>query len=50
MKLSDLFKPKPPIGFQGQGSEPNPVVIGALVALIMGGAYVLLVMFGHKGG
>jgi hypothetical protein len=48
MKLRDLFKAKRPIGWQGHGGEPSPVVIGAVVALIIAGAYVLLMMFGHK--
>jgi len=44
-----LFKQRRRIGWQGQGGEPSPAVIGALVALVMGGAYVAVVMFGHKG-
>ena len=49
MKLTDLFKPKPQVGWQGQGGSPSPVLIGALVALVMAGGYIALVMFGHKG-
>jgi hypothetical protein len=49
MKLQDLFKAKRPVGWRGQGGEPSPVLIGALVALIVAGAYTALVMFGgHK--
>ncbi len=48
MKLKDLFKAKPTVGWQGQGGEPNPVVIGALVAVVVAGAYVALMALGHK--
>jgi len=47
MKLSELFKPKrEQIGWHGPGGGPSPIVIGALVALVMAGAYMALVMFG----
>ena len=49
MKLKDLLKAKRPVGWQGQASEPSPVLVGAIVALVVAGAYVALVMFGgHK--
>ena len=37
------------VGWQGQGGEPSPALIGALVALLMAGAYAAIVVFGHKG-
>jgi hypothetical protein len=47
MKLSELFRSKrPQVGWQGPGGEPNPIVIGALVALVMAVAYMALNMFG----
>jgi len=47
MKLSELFRSKrEQVGWQGPGGEPNPILIGALVALVMAGAYMALVMFG----
>jgi len=49
MRLKDFFKANRPVGWQGQAGEPSPVVIGAIVALIVAGAYVALVTFGHKG-
>jgi hypothetical protein len=48
MKLKDLFRTKPRVGWRGQGGEPSPVVIGALVALVVAGAYVALIVAGHK--
>ena len=44
-----LFKQRRRIGWQGQGSEPSPAIIGALVALLLAGAYAAIVVFGHKG-
>jgi len=49
MKLSDVFKSKRKVGWQGQSSEPSPVLIGAIVALLITIGYVVLVVFGHKG-
>ena len=50
MKLSELFRSKrEQVGWQGQGGEPSPVVIGGLVALVVAGVYLALVMFGGKG-
>jgi len=47
MKWSELFRSKrDQVGWQGAGGEPSPIVIGALVALVMAGAYMALVMFG----
>jgi hypothetical protein len=47
MKLSDFFRSKRhQVGWQGPGSEPNPIVIGALVALVVAGVYMALMMFG----
>ncbi len=44
-----LFKQRRRVGWQGQGGEPSPAIIGALVALVMAGAYAAVVVFGHKG-
>jgi hypothetical protein len=44
-----FFKQRRRIGWQGQGGEPSPAVIGAIVALLLAGAYVVVVVFGHKG-
>jgi len=48
--LGELFRSKrQQVGWQGQGGEPSPVVIGALVALVIAGGYMALMMFGPKG-
>ena len=44
-----FFKQRRRIGWQGQGGEPSPAIIGALVALLLAGAYAAVVVFGHKG-
>ena len=54
MKLSQrlrqmFLKQRRRIGWQGQGGEPSPAIIGALVAMVMAGAYAVVVVFGHKG-
>jgi hypothetical protein len=50
MKFSELFRTKrPQVGWQGPSSEPNPILIGAIVALVMAGAYMALILFGSKG-
>jgi len=50
MKLSELFRSKrSQVGWQGQGGEPSPFLIGALVAMVLAGAYAAIVMFGLKG-
>lgn len=54
MKLSQrlrqmFLKQRRRIGWQGQGGEPSPAIIGALVAMVMAGAYAAVVVFGHKG-
>jgi len=50
MKLSQLFRSKrQQVGWQGQGGEPSPFLIGALVAVVMAGAYLAIMMFGPKG-
>ncbi len=43
-----VFKQRRRVGWQGQGGEPSPALIGALVALLLAGAYVVVVLFGHK--
>ena len=49
MKLNTLFKVKrPQVGWQGPGGEPSPLVIGALVALAIAGAYIAFMMFGKS--
>ncbi len=49
MKLIPFFRFKRPVGWQGPSGAPNPVVIGTIVALLIGGVYALIIMFAHKG-
>jgi len=52
MKVTDFIRRvfvKRRVGWQGQGGEPSPALIGALVALLLAGVYAAVVLFGHKG-
>jgi len=49
MKWSRFLRSKPKLGWQGRGGEPSPVFIGAIVALVIAGAYAAIMIFGHKG-
>jgi hypothetical protein len=47
MRLSELFRSKrEQVGWQGQGGEPSPILIGALVAMVIAGGYMALIVFG----